>query len=87
MFKCLVPKWWCYFWEVRDTLGGRASWEEVGHLGCVVGLYFAILPSCSLFSFQLEIREEAFLSPVPTTMMLCPSAWSHMTSGLSSLRL
>lgn len=29
MFKYLVPSWW----GIRELLGGRASLEEVGHLG------------------------------------------------------
>lgn len=44
------------FYEVRETLGGGANWEEVSHLGHVVGLYFSLILSCSLFSFQSEMR-------------------------------
>lgn len=70
------------FWEVRETLGGTVSWEEVGSFGAC-GCIFPFFPFCSLLSFQWKWGREVALSCVPATMMPRPSAWGHLTTGLS----
>lgn len=75
------------FWEVRETLGGGAGLEEVGHLRHVIGAVFC--PRPFLFCAQLPVRSEMRkpLSHMPWQPWCSAQVLgSHVSSGLSPLR-
>lgn len=72
------------FWEVRETLGGSVSWEEVGSFGaCGRAVFFPFsLPVPCSASSRNEVEKLLCRVPAPTRMPR-PSAWGHLTTGLS----